>query len=87
MKVKGIKRGQIIELLEKINIPDGVEIVIEVQDIETANGDAGEETREEQGNGTPDKQRRPPLFGTAKGLIWISDDFDEPLEDFKECME
>jgi antitoxin (DNA-binding transcriptional repressor) of toxin-antitoxin stability system len=24
--------------------------------------------------------------GSAKGLIWISDDFDEPLEDFKEYM-
>ncbi|MBD1938040.1 DUF2281 domain-containing protein [Microcoleus sp. FACHB-68] len=87
MKVKGIKRGQIIELLEKINIPDGVEIVIEVQDFETANGDAGEGTQEKKANGTPDQQRRPPLFGSAKDLIWISDDFDEPLEDFKEYME
>jgi antitoxin (DNA-binding transcriptional repressor) of toxin-antitoxin stability system len=25
--------------------------------------------------------------GSAKGLIWISDDFDEPLEEFKEYME
>ncbi len=25
--------------------------------------------------------------GTAKGLIHIEDDFDEPLEDFKEYME
>lgn len=24
--------------------------------------------------------------GSAKGLVWISDDFDEPLEDFKEYM-
>lgn len=30
MKIKGIKRGQIIELLESINIPDGVEIIIDV---------------------------------------------------------
>jgi hypothetical protein len=28
-----------------------------------------------------------PRFGSAKGLITISDDFDEPLEDFKEYME
>lgn len=27
-----------------------------------------------------------PKFGSAKGLIEISDDFDEPLEDFKEYM-
>lgn len=29
------------------------------------------------------KQR---LFGSAKGLIKIADDFDEPLNDFKEYM-
>jgi uncharacterized protein DUF2281 len=28
-----------------------------------------------------------PRFGSAKGLITMSDDFDEPLEDFKEYME
>lgn len=27
-----------------------------------------------------------PKFGSAKGLIKIFDDFDEPLEDFKEYM-
>ena len=27
-----------------------------------------------------------PKFGSAKGLITMSDDFDEPLEDFKEYM-
>ena len=31
MKIKGIKRGQIIELLESIDIPDGVEITMEVE--------------------------------------------------------
>ncbi|MFZ4556374.1 MAG: type II toxin-antitoxin system Phd/YefM family antitoxin [Pseudanabaena sp.] len=31
------------------------------------------------------RQNRKP--GSAKGLIWISDDFDEPLEEFKEYME
>ena len=25
--------------------------------------------------------------GSAKGKVWMSDDFDEPLEDFKEYME
>lgn len=24
--------------------------------------------------------------GSAQGLVWMSDDFDEPLEDFKEYM-
>ncbi len=27
-----------------------------------------------------------PKFGSAKGLIKMADDFDEPLEDFKEYM-
>ncbi len=27
-----------------------------------------------------------PKFGSARGLFEISDDFDEPLEDFKEYM-
>ena len=27
-----------------------------------------------------------PKFGSAKGLITMSDDFDEPLEDFNEYM-
>lgn len=30
----------------------------------------------------PAPKRRQP--GSAKGLVWISDDFDEPLEEFKE---
>lgn len=32
----------------------------------------------------PKKQRR---AGLAKGLIKMSDDFDEPLDDFKEYMQ
>lgn len=31
VKIKGVKRGQTIELLESINIPDGVEIMMEVE--------------------------------------------------------
>ena len=27
-----------------------------------------------------------PLFGSARGLITMSDDFDEPLDDFKDYM-
>ncbi len=30
MKIKGIKRGQAIELLQNINIPDGSEIIVEL---------------------------------------------------------
>ncbi|MCH8011127.1 MAG: type II toxin-antitoxin system Phd/YefM family antitoxin [Candidatus Marinimicrobia bacterium] len=34
----------------------------------------------------PADQRKKPLFGSAKGIIKMSEDFDEPLEDFKEYM-
>lgn len=30
---------------------------------------------------------RPLKRGSAKGKVWMSDDFDEPLEDFQEYME
>ena len=33
------------------------------------------------------KKRWPSQAGTAKGMVWMSDDFDEPLEEFKEYME
>lgn len=32
------------------------------------------------------KKKAVPKFGSAKGKIRMSDDFDEPLEDFKEYM-
>ncbi len=35
----------------------------------------------------PVLEKKPyPKFGSAKGLIKMSDDFDEPLEDFKDYM-
>ncbi|MBD1835037.1 type II toxin-antitoxin system Phd/YefM family antitoxin [Cyanobacteria bacterium FACHB-472] len=30
--------------------------------------------------------KRRPQFGSAKGLVTISDDFDDPIEDFKDYM-
>ena len=32
-------------------------------------------------------KRYPAKAGTAKGQVWMSDDFDEPLEEFKEYMQ
>ena len=42
-------------------------------------------------NGIPfelvtESSKKVPKFGCMKGQIWMSDDFDEPLEDFKEYM-
>lgn len=33
-----------------------------------------------------EKKRYPAKAGTAVGLVTIAEDFDEPLEDFKDCM-
>ncbi|WRH67394.1 MAG: hypothetical protein RSE13_02970 [Planktothrix sp. GU0601_MAG3] len=33
MQVKGIKRGKTIELLQDIDLPDGVEITVEVKTV------------------------------------------------------
>lgn len=38
-------------------------------------------TRKKQG-----VKKKTPKFGCAKGQIYISPDFDEPLDDFKEYM-
>jgi hypothetical protein len=32
-------------------------------------------------------EKKPPQFGSAKGSVQMSDDFDEPLPDFAEYME
>lgn len=34
----------------------------------------------------PPVKKNSPKFGSAKGMIIMKDDFDEPLEDFKEYM-
>jgi hypothetical protein len=33
MKVKGIKRGQIIELIEALDIPDGEQVIVEALEV------------------------------------------------------
>ena len=37
-------------------------------------------------NNSEEKSKTVPKRGTLKGKIVIHPDFDEPLEDFKECM-
>jgi hypothetical protein len=35
----------------------------------------------------PKQERKTPKFGSGKGMVaYMSDDFDEPLEDFKDYM-
>jgi hypothetical protein len=43
-------------------------------------------TNKELSAPTPKKQRRPPLFGSDRDVISVSENFDEPLEDFQDYM-
>ena len=44
--------------------------------------------QQENSSGPPNSvKEKPRVFGIAKGMATISDDFDAPLDDFKEYME
>ena len=36
---------------------------------------------------TPKRANKPRKAGSARGQVWMSDDFDDPLEDFADYME
>lgn len=140
MKIKGIKRGQTIELLEAINLPDNSEVIIEIKANQLNSEEekrkrlqellsdwknteefvqiltelhkerqADSKIKETQqktievaisGEEVVIKNNEQPVVkltmkssvkrrrqaGSAKGLVTLSDDFDEPLEDFKDYM-
>ena len=37
--------------------------------------------------GTPPEKRKTPVPGLAKGMLTVPDDFDAPLDDFKDYMQ
>lgn len=71
MKVKGIKQGQTIELLEDINIPDGIEVTVDIE-IDSAktspNANLSEQERLEKLN---------QLFGTWRNQPELDEIFAE----------
>lgn len=67
-------RDHLAELLAEA--ARGEEVVIESED--------GSTFKLIPSESAPRKKRG--LIGSAKGQIWMSDDFDEPLEDFEEYM-
>ncbi|MFL9449570.1 hypothetical protein AB0758_00250 [Tolypothrix bouteillei VB521301_2] len=72
MKIKGIKRGQIIELLEPVdNIPDGVEIVVDLEPPTESTETKTPLTEEER------LARLNQLFGVWKNQPELTDIFDE----------
>lgn len=65
----------------KSNLPDLIDAAINGEEIVIAKDD------QHVVKLVPIARAKPrPQFGSAKGLISISDDFDEPLEDFAEYM-
>lgn len=65
-------REQFLEIIERVL--RGEDVVIERDEKPVVKMTAIEQ---------PKKQRK---FGSAKGMIIMADDFDEPLEDFAEYM-
>ncbi|BAW96044.1 prevent-host-death protein [[Synechococcus] sp. NIES-970] len=64
------KNDRLVQLIEKV--VQGEEVVIVCDD-----GSSFELL--------PATSKKPrPKFGSAKGLIWMSDDFDDPIEGFED---
>jgi antitoxin (DNA-binding transcriptional repressor) of toxin-antitoxin stability system len=70
----------LVEAAASLN--DLVQAAIDGEEVILLNGDRPSIRFTPVGVVKPD--RKP---GSAKGLIWMSDDFEEPLADFKEYME
>jgi antitoxin (DNA-binding transcriptional repressor) of toxin-antitoxin stability system len=65
----------------KLNLPDLIDAAINGEEIVIAKDD------QHVVKLVPISRAKPrPQFGSAKGLISISNDFNEPLEDFAEYM-
>ena len=59
-----------------------ISTVLELRSITFAIADADKTTDLEK-----IREKRMAALGSLKGKIWVSDDFDEPLEEMKEYME
>lgn len=70
----------------KTQLPDLIDAAVrgETVLIETEAGDQGAQTIQLV---VVAPHKRKPKFGSARGLIETADDFDAPLEDFREYME
>jgi antitoxin (DNA-binding transcriptional repressor) of toxin-antitoxin stability system len=64
------------------NLNELIQAAINGEEVIVINGDRPAIKLTPIGKIRPD--RKP---GSAKGLVWVSDDFDEPLAEFKEYME
>jgi len=76
--VKGIYQDETFKPMQPIPVNEDYEVIITfVQPV----------VKIEPDDAKPKKHRRSEFIGKWKGQIWMSDDFDEPLEEMKEYME
>lgn len=71
-------------IVKNIVIPENRRVTLDLP----ADLPTGEAVVTIQTKGKPEKRpnKLGELFGKGKGEIWMADDFDAPLEDFKEYM-
>jgi antitoxin (DNA-binding transcriptional repressor) of toxin-antitoxin stability system len=82
LNLVGVKTMQVSLIEAAASLTDLVEAAINGEEVILLNGDRPAIRL------TPIESLKPrPKFGSAKGLVWMSDDFDEPLEELKEYME
>ena len=62
-----------------VSLPEGSRVTVVVEDPATSHP-------EPTADAASEKSPRRSMIGALKGKIWISPDFDEPLEEFKDYM-
>jgi hypothetical protein len=78
LSIKGLYDGKWVIPLEKIHIKPNVKVIITFLD---------EKSKRNVLDNNFSKEMSARKAGTLKGKIHIKDNFDEPLDDFKEYME
>ena len=68
MKVKGIKRGQTIELVEAIDIPDGKEVSVEIDDRQLLTSEQFQKKLEDFYNSPKDQEAIEDLAATLASI-------------------
>ena len=76
--IKAIYDGTNFKPIQPIPVKENYEVVITF--IEPVKKDAADISE-------PTKKPRSELIGLLKGKVWMSDDFNEPIEEMKEYME
>ncbi len=75
--IEAVFEGGVFRPTVPVSLPEGSRVTVVVE----APLETGEAPPVDP---TPVKRDRPSMIGALKGKIWISPDFDEPLEEFKD---